>query len=74
MRKILLWLVCNINLGPLAPTVFGFAIGSRPYRVRKEGKDDLEGIRRGMADRIAGRVKPWAEVRNELALEAQDEE
>lgn len=34
MSGFLLWLVNNVPLGPLAPWVFGLAIGRMPRRVR----------------------------------------
>ncbi len=34
MRKFLLWLVFNVPLGPLAPHVFGLAIGCKEKRIK----------------------------------------
>lgn len=34
MRKILLWLVFNVPLGPLAPYVFGLAIRCKGKRIK----------------------------------------
>ena len=38
MRKLLMWLVWNVPLGPLGPWVFGLAIGRRSHHV-KEGDE-----------------------------------
>ena len=34
MRGFLFWLIDNVPLGPLAPRVFGLAIGRAPRRVK----------------------------------------
>lgn len=34
MRRFLFWLIHNVPLGPLAPWVFGLAIGRMPRRVK----------------------------------------
>lgn len=34
MRGFLFWIFNNVPLGPLAPWVFGLAIGRRPRRVK----------------------------------------
>lgn len=36
MRKILIWIVWNLPLGPLAPWVLGLAIGRRPRRAHND--------------------------------------
>jgi hypothetical protein len=33
MRRFLFWLVFNVRLGPLAPSVLGLALGRRARRV-----------------------------------------
>ena len=35
MKKLLLWIVWNIPLGPLAPWVLGLAIGRMPHRAEE---------------------------------------
>ena len=35
----------------------------------KADKDFMDGVRRGMADMKAGRVKPWSQVKKELGIE-----
>lgn len=37
MRKLLLWIVWRIPLGPLAPLVLGLAIGRMPREVSANG-------------------------------------
>ena len=32
-RRILFWLLCNVNLGPLAPHVMAWALDSKAKRV-----------------------------------------
>lgn len=34
LRRAALWLVFNVPMGKLAPWMMGFALGSRPRRVR----------------------------------------
>lgn len=34
VRRALMWMVWNVPMGPLAPWVFGLAIGRRPRRGR----------------------------------------
>lgn len=34
MRRFLFWLIDNVPLGPIAPWVFGLAIGRMPRRVK----------------------------------------
>ncbi len=42
---------------------------SRSLATAVKGTPDLmSGIRRGLADRKAGRVRPWKEIRQELKL------
>lgn len=36
MRKLLIWIVFHVPLGPLAPWVLGLALGRIPRRVRDE--------------------------------------
>ncbi len=43
LRRAAMWLVWNVPLGPLAPHVFGFAIGSKPRRL----DDSQRGHRQG---------------------------
>jgi hypothetical protein len=33
MRRLLFWIVWNIQLGPLAPWLLGLALGAKPRRV-----------------------------------------
>ncbi len=35
MRKLLIWIVWNVPLGPLAPYVLGLALGRMPKRIDK---------------------------------------
>lgn len=36
MRTLLLWLAWNIPIGPLAPWVFGLAVGRRPHKAEED--------------------------------------
>lgn len=35
MRNFWMWLVCNVPLGPLAPTVMGWLLGSKPKKIHR---------------------------------------
>lgn len=36
MGRFLMWIIDNVYIGPLAPWVFGLAIGRRPRKVKDE--------------------------------------
>lgn len=35
MSRLLIWLVWNVPLGPLAPWVLGLALGRKPQKVKR---------------------------------------
>ena len=40
MRKFAMWIVWNVPIGRLAPWLFGFAMGSKPHKVKQEQDDE----------------------------------